>query len=175
MLMETERLRLREYRPEDFDSLHAILSDPETMRHYPAPCTPEQTRRWIRWCLDSYAENGFGLWALERKDTGAFIGDCGISLQPIDGETLPEIGYHICRPLWRQGYAREAGLAVRDWGFRHLDCGALYSYMNETNLPSAATARSLGMRRLKAFIGPHGVPHEVYTITRAEWEALSSR
>jgi RimJ/RimL family protein N-acetyltransferase len=94
-ILETERLIIREYTEEDFDSLYEILSDGETMKYYPKPYDENGVQRWINWCLGSYSENGFGLWALELKDTGVFIGDCGISLQNIDGETLPEIGYHI--------------------------------------------------------------------------------
>ena len=95
MVMETERLLLREYTPEDFDTLYEILSDPETMRHYPAPFDAERTKRWIDWNLENYEKYGFGLWAVVLKETGEFIGDCGITIQNIDGEMLPEIGYHI--------------------------------------------------------------------------------
>ena len=52
-----------------------------------------------------------GLWAVILKETGAFIGDCGITMQQIDGETLPEIGYHIAKQHWRHGYATEAAAA----------------------------------------------------------------
>lgn len=95
MTIETPRLLLRPYTMADFDALHEILSDPETMAHYPAPFTAERTRNWISWNLDNYQKYGFGLLAVTLKATGEFIGDCGITLQNIDGEMLPEIGYHI--------------------------------------------------------------------------------
>ena len=116
-VMETERLLLREYTTDDFDALYEIMSDPETMRHYPAPFDEERTRGWIAWNLDNYAKYGFGLWAVVLKETGEFIGDCGITIQNIDGEMLPEIGYHIHKKHWRKGYAKEAAIAVRDWPF----------------------------------------------------------
>ena len=168
MRLETTRLRFREYGWDDLEALYAIISDPETMRHYPAPYTFEQTRGWIRWCLDCYERYGFGLWALELKDTAAFIGDCGLTMQPIDGESLPEIGYHIHKSFWRQGYATEAGIAVRDWAFAHTSFPALYSYMNRTNLASAATARAIGLHKWKEFTGPHQILYEVYRISRTE-------
>ena len=171
MILETPRLRLRPYTMADFADLYAILSDPETMKHYPKPYDEAGTVRWLTWCLDSYAEHGFGLWAMELKETGGFIGDCGISMQPIDGQWLPEIGYHVGRPHWRKGYAKEAA-AVRDWGFRSRDFDALYSYMNVTNTASAATALSVGMRKIKTYTAPDGVPYCVCRITRGEWEAL---
>ena len=101
MRMETERLIIREYTLDDFAALYEILSDAETMKYYPKPYDENGVRRWINWCMDSYRQHGFGLWALELKQTGRFIGDCGISMQNIDGEWLPEIGYHIHKDYWR--------------------------------------------------------------------------
>ena len=95
VILETKRLLIREYTPDDFDALFEILSDAETMKYYPKPYDENGVSRWINWCIDSYRRYGFGLWALELKDTGVFIGDCGISMQNIDGEILPEIGYHV--------------------------------------------------------------------------------
>ena len=92
-------------------SLFAIL------QHYPAPFDEDKTRSWIQWNLDNYKKCGFGLWAVVLKETGEFIGDCGITIQDIDGEMLPEIGYHIHKKYWRKGFAKEAARAVRDWVF----------------------------------------------------------
>lgn len=95
MQLKTHRLILREYTMDDFDSLYQIMSDAETMLHYPAPFDEARTRRWIEWNLENYQKYGWGLWAVVLKETGEFIGDCGITLQNIDGQMLPEIGYHI--------------------------------------------------------------------------------
>ena len=133
-LAEGRRVRLaeKEYTPEDFDAIYANLSDPETMQHYPAPFDAERVRGWIAWNLDNYRRYGFGLWAVVLKETGAFIGDCGVTMQQIDGETLPEIGYHIAKQHWRRGCAKEAAAAVRDWFFRHTDCNAVCACMKHT-------------------------------------------
>ena len=106
-MLETKRLILRELTREDFDPLYRILSDPETMRHYPAPFSPEKVQRWIDWNLDNYRAYGFGLWAVILKETGAFLGDCGITMQRIHGKLLPEIGYHIRRDMQRRVAANE--------------------------------------------------------------------
>ena len=172
-VIETARLRLREYTMADLDALYQILSDAETMKHYPAPYDRARTKGWIDWCLNSYRTEGFGLWAVELKETGAFIGDCGLSLQNIDGETLPEIGYHICRPLWRQGYASEAGRAVRDWGFEKTGYGALYSYMTTDNIASVRTALSIGLKKIGEFDDPRYGRMAVCALTRAEWEKMT--
>ena len=168
-MMETKRLRIRRYTREDFDALYEILSDPETMKYYPRPYDQNGVNRWINWCLDSYEQHGFGLWALELKDTGIFIGDCGISMQNIDGEILPEIGYHINKHYWRQGYAKEACAAVKNWFFENTNFDSVYSYMNQENIPSWATAAANGMTRIKAYEDEEEALY-VYAITRKEWQ-----
>jgi RimJ/RimL family protein N-acetyltransferase len=172
MIMETQRLRLREYTQSDFDGLFAILSDPVTMQHYPKPYDAAGTQRWLDWSFQNYRTYGFGLWAIELKETGEFIGDCGITMQPIDGQQLPEIGYHIHKNHWRRGYAKEAASAVRDWAFANRDFNALYSYMKYTNTASYSTARSIGMKKVKEYPDKEDGILYVYTITRSQWEQL---
>ena len=169
MILETNRLMIREYSPSDFDALYEILSDAETMKYYPKPYDENGVHRWINWCMDSYRQYGFGLWALELKETGAFIGDCGISMQNIDGEILPEIGYHVHKNYWRQGYAKEACAAVKDWFFGNTEHDSVYSYMNQENVASYATAAANGMTRIKAYENGEEALF-VYRITRDEWQ-----
>ena len=151
VLLETERLILREYTEKDYDALYPILSDPITMQHYPKPYDERGVRRWISWSLDNYAQHGFGWWALILKESGELIGDCGITMQKIDGELLPELGYHIDRRYWRRGYGREAALAVLDWAFSHTDYDRLYSYMTTENVASYSLAEAVGMTRIKEY------------------------
>ena len=153
-MIGTKRLLLREYTPDDFAAIYAILSDPETMQHYPEPFDAERIRSWIAWNQKNYRQYGFGLWAVILKETGSLIGDCGVTMQQIDGETLPEIGYHIGKQYWRQGFAREAASAVRDWFFRHTDSCAVYACMKDTNTASFRTALSVGMKKVKEFPDP---------------------
>ena len=171
-MIETERLILRNYTLSDFDALYEILSDPETMQHYPAPYDEEKTMLWITWNLDNYEKYGFGLWAVVLKETGEFIGDCGITLQNIDGEILPEIGYHIHKKYWRRGFAKEAARAVRDWGFRNTDYNTFYSYMKYTNIGSWSTALANGMKKVKEYPDPKNTISYAFAITRDEWEKL---
>ena len=168
MILETKRLIIREYTPDDFDALYEILSDEETMQYYPKPYDENGVNRWIKWCIDSYVQHGFGLWALELKETGTFIGDCGISMQYIDGEILPEIGYHIHKNYWRRGYAKEACAAVKQWFFQNTEFESVYSYMNRDNVASCATAAANGMTRIKAYDNGNEALY-VYRITRDEW------
>ena len=151
MIIETERLILREYTWEDFNDLYEILSCPITMSYYPKPYDEEGTKRWINWCLNSYKNEGFGLWAVCLKDSNKFIGDCGLSIQNIDGEKLPEIGYHINKNYWKNGYAKEAANAVKKWAFENTKYEKLYSYMNKENVASYKTAESIGMKCIKEY------------------------
>ncbi len=172
MRPESERLLFRQYTMADLDVLYAIISDPETMQYYPKPYDWEGCERWIRWNLDNYESYGFGLWALVLKETGEFVGDCGITMQMIDGELLPEIGYHIRKDHWKEGLGSEAAKAVRDWAFRHTEYAALYSYMNARNLPSWKTAASVGMERVKAYLDDRTGEMYAYAITREKWERM---
>ena len=95
MQIETPRLFLRVMTEADRDALAAILTDAETMKYYPKPYDDAGVRRWLDWTFDNYRKHGFGLWAVTLKDTGVLIGDCGVTMQPIIGQWLPEIGYLI--------------------------------------------------------------------------------
>lgn len=151
MRIETERLYLREMDESDFDALYKVLADREIMKHYPYTFDDKRVREWIERNMKRYEEFGFGLWAVCLKETGEMIGDCGLTLQNIEGEMLPEIGYHIRADQQKKGYAREAAAAVRDWAFNNTDYPALYSYCKYTNVPSYKTAESIGMHYEKEY------------------------
>lgn len=151
MIIETARLILREMNMDDFDALNKVLGDPEIMQHYPYSFDEERVRSWISRNMNRYKEDGFGLWAVCLKETGEMIGDCGLTLQNIEGEMLPEIGYHIRRDHQHKGYAKEAALAVRNWAFENTDYPALYSYCKYTNVGSYKTAESIGMHFEKEY------------------------
>ena len=170
MKLETNRLILRELTHEDFDTLYAILSDPDVMRYYPRPKTAEETQAWIQRNIDRYAEYGFGLWAVVLKETGEMIGECGITLQPIHGEMLPEVGYHIHPVHQRKGYAAEAAAECIRCAFEELNFPAVYSYMKYTNEPSQRTAMKNGLRFVEEYADPVNEFTRVYRITREEWE-----
>lgn len=175
MIIETDRLILREYTMEDFEDLFEILSDAETMQHYPKPYDEEMTRRWIEWSIRNYDQYGFGLWAVILKTTGEFIGDCGLTIQNINGEMLPEIGYHINKKYWRQEFGSEAAKAVRDWAFKNTEYDSLYSYMKHTNCASYSTAIANGMRKINEFSDErYGIMY-AYKITRAEWKMIADK
>src|SRR5258705_1569722 len=106
-VLETPRLVLREFVPADADALARVISDPQTMRYYSAPYDRVGVEDWIARNLRRYQRDGHGLWAIDLKSADEMIGDCGITLQEVDGERLPEIGYHLRRDLWGHGYPIE--------------------------------------------------------------------
>ena len=152
-VIETERLLLRELTPEDFDALYAVLADADIMQYYPYTFDENRVRDWIARNMTRYRKDGFGLWAVVLKESGEMIGDCGLTLQNIDGELLPEIGYHIRKDHQRKGYAREAAAAVRDWAFLKTD----YS--------------RLGMKKVKEYPNAENEITCVYAISKEEWLA----
>ena len=168
--LETERLRLREYRQEDFDGLKTIISDAETMKYYEKPYDDAGVQRWLDWNFDNYANFGFGLWAIEKKDTGEFIGDCGVTMQMIHHKIVPEIGYHVHKDHWGNGYAAEAARFVKDWIFTHTTFETVYSYMNAENRQSRRVAEKNGMIQTDEYTDGNETL-AVYSVTRKQWEA----
>ena len=172
IILETDRLFLREMNIDDFDALYKVLADRNIMQHYPYTFDEKRVNDWIKRNMNRYRENGFGLWAVCLKDTGEMIGDCGLTLQNIEGEMLPEIGYHIRADHQRKGYAKEAAAAVRDWAFAHKDYPALYSYCKYTNVGSYKTAESIGMHFEKEYPDSENKITHVSVIFREEMTVL---
>lgn len=144
LLLETDRLRLRPLVPGDADALLGVLGDGETMKWYPAPFDRDGVGQWIVRALESYATNGFGLLAIEERSTGAFLGDCGPTIQFVDGEPHVELGWHVRRDRWGEGIATEGGAACRDWCFGTLATDHLISLIRPENRQSWRVAEKLG-------------------------------
>lgn len=149
--IETERLYLRELDLEDIDELSKVLSDPESMKYYPEPFSRDKVKKWIQWNMDQYIKYHHGLWAVILKDGEKFIGDCGITMQKIEEETVPEIGFHILKDYWNQGYATEAAGACKDYAFRVLQYPRVFSYTTVKNVSSQKVAAKIGMKEYKTF------------------------
>lgn len=165
-ILETPRLILRELVPADADAIALILSDPETMRYYPAPYDRAGVEQWIDRNRQRYFHDGVGLWGMVLKETGELIGDCGIIRQEVDGESLYEIGYHLRRDRWSKGYATEAAIACREWGFATLEAKRLISLIRPDNIPSQRVAVRNGMKIWKE-VKWSGLLHYVYSIQRS--------
>lgn len=167
-ILETDRLVLRELCEDDLDDLCLYLSDEKTMAHYPEPYSREKVMEFIRKNMQRYSELGFGLWAIILKSEYKLIGDCGITIQDIDGSEEYEIGYHLNKNYWGNGYATEAAKAVKSYGFKKLGLTKICSYMAENHTASRAVAERNGMSIEKTYLNPNNrnFPTVVYSIRK---------
>jgi RimJ/RimL family protein N-acetyltransferase len=151
-IIETPRLFLRELTLNDTYELSLVLSDEESMRHYPHAFSQDEVRNWIERNIERYKNDNFGLWAVIRKEDNRFLGDCGITFQNIDGEILPEIGFHIIKIYCNRGYATEAADACKRYAIETLRFKSIYSYSEKGNIASQKVSSKIGMKRVKTFI-----------------------
>ncbi|QOY38115.1 GNAT family N-acetyltransferase [Anaerobacillus isosaccharinicus] len=149
IILETERLILRQLKDEDIPSLYSIFSDAETMKYYPAPFSYEKTQNWVKVSQERYKEDGFGLWAVCLKENNELIGDCGLVKQQVDGKTEVEVGYHIKKDFWSNGYGSEAANACKEYGFNKLGLNKLISIIDPKNIPSIRVAEKVGFSKEK--------------------------
>jgi RimJ/RimL family protein N-acetyltransferase len=164
--LDTGRLHLRPFEPSDAEQLSAILGDADTMAYYDAAFTPEQVDAWVRRNIERYDEDRTGLWAIEDRATGEFLGDCGLTHQLVDGVDELEVGWHVKRSRWGQGIAPEAGAAFRDRAFGELGYTRIISLIRPENVRSRRVAEKLGMSVEKeTLFGPSNWRHFVYALT----------
>ena len=169
MILETERLALRELDQSDFAALRAILQDEQVMYAYEHAFTNREVQAWLDRQRDRYAKDGFGLWAMVEKATGEMMGQCGLTLQDWGERQVPEIGYHLRRDKWHQGYAAEAARACREYAFTALGFPEVYSIIRDTNFPSQRVALRNGMAVRGSFVKHYrgiAMPHLVFSVKR---------
>jgi RimJ/RimL family protein N-acetyltransferase len=162
-ILETERLIVREFVDSDLDPLAAMLGDAETMRFYDKRFSRDDALHWLEKSRARYKANGFGLWVLEERETGTFLGDCGLSVQVVEGEPHVEIGWHVVRDRWRQGLATEAAQAIRDHGFSNLGLKRIIALIQDINVPSRGVAEKIGMT-VEREVTWANLPHLMYSI-----------
>lgn len=154
----------------DFSSLCKILQDDEVMYAYEGAFSNAEAERWLEKQMVNYKDHGFGLWAVVLKETGLMIGQCGLTMQDFNGGKVLEIGYHLQKEYWHQGYASEAAVACKEYAFDKLDAQEVFSIIRDTNIPSQNVAKRNGMTCIDQFIkhyrGIH-MPHFLYSVKRA--------
>ena len=144
--IETRRLNFRKFTPSDVANLQKIFSDPVAMEFYPSTKSETETLEWIDWNIQSYQENGFGLWALIDKDSSEFVGQAGLILQQnVDGADETEIAYLLVHKYWGNGFATEAASRCRDLAFSRFDCERVISLIDPKNISSIRVAGRIGM------------------------------
>jgi [ribosomal protein S5]-alanine N-acetyltransferase len=165
VILETRRLRLREFTVHDADALEAVLGDPVAMEFYPAPLDRRGVEAWIERNIGRYQRDGHGLWAMLLRDSNQLIGDCGCIVQEVEGKNEIEVGYHVRRDLWGRGYATEAGRACMDHAFSSLGARRVISMIRPPNIGSRRVAEKNGMVCEKIVFW-RGYEHCVYASMR---------
>ena len=179
--LSTDRLLLRQWRDSDRDLFAALNADPAVMEHFPAPQTREQSDALIDRNIPQIDGRGWGLWAMEVRETGEFIGFTGLSVPSFEAHFMPavEIGWRLSKGAWGNGYATEAARAALAHGFGPAGLDEIVSFTATTNVPSQRVMQRIGMRHDEAgdFDHPriedgHRLKrHVFYRIDRAQWES----
>jgi RimJ/RimL family protein N-acetyltransferase len=161
-LPTASRLTFREMTDDDLDDMAALLGDTDVMRFYPRPMTRSEARDWIARNQRRYKEHGFGLWIITTSESGEFIGDCGLTLQPVEGTDELEVGYHVRTSMQGHGYATEAAAASRDFARNVLGASRLTAIINPLNVPSQRVAAKIGLKAEKHAVAPNGTEAIIY-------------
>ena len=179
--LSTPRLRLRRWRDEDRGPFAALNADRVVMEFFPSVLSAEQSDAVMDRIEAGFDECGFGLWALQVRATGEFIGFTGLAVASFDAHFTPavEVGWRLARSAWGNGYATEGARASLAHAFGPLGLGEVLSFTTTTNKPSQRVMERIGMTHDEAgdFDHPRLEPghrlerHLLYRITRAQWEA----
>jgi ribosomal-protein-alanine N-acetyltransferase len=146
-ILETERLILRHLLPDDLEGLFTLYSDPEVRRYFPeGTLNHEETRDELEWFLNGHPTHPeLGLWATIHKETGSFIGRCGLLPWTIDGCPEVEVAYMLARDFWGRGLGTEAAQAILEYGFVNLGLARLICLIDRENQASIRVATKIGM------------------------------
>ena len=172
-LIETKRLLLRRWQDDDRGPFAELNGDAETLVFFPSTLTRAESDALVDRIEARFEAHGYGLWALEVRETGRFIGFTGLAPMPeeVPGAGGTEIGWRLARPAWHHGYATEAALAARDVAFTGVGLPELWSMTSVLNTPSQAVMRRIGMTEAARFEHPfvpdgHPLkPHVVYHLS----------
>lgn len=174
MILETERLILREMTQEDYPALAQILQDREAMFAYEHAFSDEETQAWLNRMLERYRTDGYGLWAVVRKETVEMIGQCGLTRQRVEEREVLEIGYLFQRKRWKQGYAIEAARACKAYAFETLHVNEVFSIVRDNNIASMNVAIRNGMTIRCRFTKHYydiDMPHYAFSIQKDQYFA----
>ena len=154
-------------RQTDYPALCKILQDPNVMYAYEGAFNDNEVQEWIDKQLSRYKKFGFGLWAVILNETGAMIGQCGLTMQNYKDNQVLEVGYLFQKAFWCCGYATEAAIACRDYAFDRLNAEEVFSIIRDTNVASQNVANRIGMTIKDRFIKHYrgiDMPHFLFSI-----------
>lgn len=165
MILQTERLILREMTQQDYPDLCKIIQDPIVMYAYEGAFNDLEAQSWLDKQIDNYKQLGFGLWAVILKETNQMIGQCGLTMQNYKEDKVLEIGYLFQKDYWGKGYAIESAIACKQYAFETLNAPEVYSIIRDTNIPSQNVALRNNMTKIDTIIKHYrnvDMPHFIY-------------
>jgi RimJ/RimL family protein N-acetyltransferase len=177
--LDTARLRLRLWREEDREPFAALNADPLVMAHFPALIPRDRSDATVDACISAFATRGWGNWAVERRDTGEFIGFTGLSIPQRQFHFSPcvEIGWRLAHAHWGQGFATEAARAALAVGFERIGLAEIVSMTAVGNVRSQAVMRRIGLVDTGEVFEHSGVPvghpvrpHVLFKLGAPQWQ-----
>ena len=176
--LETPRLRLRRWKPEDKTPFARMNADPQVMEFFPAPLSRAESDAMADRCAALMEQRGWGLWAVECRGVCPFIGFVGLHVPQAELPFSPcvEVGWRLAAGHWKRGYATEAARAALEAGFVRLGLKEIVAFTAVSNARSQAVMQRLGMTR-DAFFEHPALPqghalrlHVLYRLTLDAWE-----
>lgn len=172
MILETERLFLREMTEQDFPDLCEILQDSRVMYAYEGAFTEQEVKDWLEKQLIRYRKDHIGLWAAVDQKTDEMVGQVGLTWQDAAGQRVLEIGYLLKYRFWHKGYAAEAAKGCMRYAFQQMNADKVYSIIRDTNTASQRVALHNGMKPEFTFIKHYrgvDMPHIVFSISKEDF------
>lgn len=169
IILDTDRLTIRELTLLDKKDLSLILQDKDVMYAYEHAFSDEEVDIWLNNQLRRYKIDGFGLWAVILKDTKKLIGQCGLTVQKINDKEVVEVGYLFNKAYWHKGYATEAAIACKNYAFNKLNINEVFSIIRDNNIPSINVAKRNGMTLKGEFIKHYygmNMPHLIFSVNK---------
>jgi RimJ/RimL family protein N-acetyltransferase len=154
---ETERLRLRQWKPSDREPFAMLNADPKVMEFFPSPLTRMESDAMADRCQSLLEERGWGFWAAESRATQEFIGFVGLHTPSAELPFSPcvEVGWRLGIRHWGKGFASEAARGALRVGFELLSLSEIVSFTALCNVRSRRVMERLGMRASGTFVHPH--------------------
>jgi ribosomal-protein-alanine N-acetyltransferase len=170
VILETDRLLLRHLVMDDLDELFELYSNPEIRKYFPdGVLTYEETKEELEWFLNGHPRYPeLGLWATIHKETGKFIGRCGLLPWEIDGKLEIEVAYLLDKNFWHQGLATEAANGILTYAFKNMNLSRIICLMDPDNIASQKVAKRIGMmleRKVDGIAGDN-FPTLIYAIEK---------
>ncbi len=171
---QSDRLGFRTWKDEDSAAFARMNADNIVMKYFPKVLSKEESDNFIKRIMKHFKDYGYGLWAVDIKETGKFIGFIGFQTATFEAEFTPcvEIGWRLDHRFWNKGYATEGATRCLDYGFNILGISEIVSFTAQLNKPSINVIKKIGLIEQGIFLHPnvnedHPLrPHVLYKIDK---------